>query len=143
MFITACSNKKQFKELPLLHSCILDLISNQVLSDELNEEQASALINEVTNLIDTITHTVVKLRANLLEVAAVLRMANNSVSDASTSTMEGLFAAATTIPYTSLAQLTKEIASSKVGAEKTKKISAAKNISDFGYNCLLSEFYEF
>ena len=50
----------------------LNLISNQVLSDELNEEQASALINEVTNLNDTSTHTVIKLRAKLLEVAAVL-----------------------------------------------------------------------
>ena len=70
-------------------------------------------------------------------------MANNSVSDASASTMEELFAAASAFPYTSLASLTKEITSSKVGAEKAEKTSAGKNTSDFGYNCLLTDFYDF
>ena len=90
----------------------LDLLSNEVLSDELSEEQASALINEVTDIIDTSTYTIVKLLAKLLEV-------NNSVSDASTLTMEGLFTAASAFPYTSLTQLSKEITSSKEGTEKT------------------------
>ena len=76
----------------------LDLISNQVVSNELNEEQANALIDEVTNLIDTSTDTVVTLRARLLEAAAVIKAAN-SVSNASTSTTERSFTSASAFPH--------------------------------------------
>ena len=54
-----------------------------------------------------------------------------------------MLAVPSTFPYTSLAQLTKEITSSKGGAEKAIKISAAKNVSDLGHSCLLKDFYEF
>ena len=72
----------------------LDLLSNQILSDEKNEEQVKGLIEQVSEIIDNSTHTVSKLCVKLLEQATALRMANNSasndkpVSTALTSTME-------------------------------------------------------
>ena len=63
----------------------LNLLSNQTLSNNLSQEQVSDLIVEVSEIINNSTHTVVKLRAKLFKAAAVLRMANNSVSNVSTS----------------------------------------------------------
>ena len=46
-------------------------------------------------------------------------------------------------PAPSLAQLTKKITSSKVRAEKAEKTPTAKNTSDFGYNRILTDLYDF
>ena len=109
----------------------LNLISNRVVSNKLAEEQANALIDEVTGIINTSTKIVVTLQARLLEAAALHR-ATNSVSGASSPMTERSLSGAGFFPHTFQTEIAKQIGHLKVESEKVKS-PAAKNINYFGY----------